>query len=321
MNKKEWIAILAPLSLAWIIDRVIKWWAVEHLKVPFTVGNLRFIYLENHGAMLGLFSDLPAVLRIVSLSTGGAFLLVIFGILQYLMPIKSYRLRAGMSLLLGGILGNVYDRIVYGYVIDYISFKWGDFNSPVFNFADFIQWVGYGLIFITLTTTADLLWPESESRKKLWVNPDFQIKHSLQLLAVGIGVAIISGVFSFTYFRVTILEIAGSDPKILNKFLNPYLVTYIVVILAFAAILMATGRYISHRVAGPVYAFEKYMREFMDGNYREFKVRGKDEFKQLEMLARDLVDHINALKGQAPQLNSSNEEGQSSGSDDTILSK
>lgn len=40
------------------------------------------------------------------------------------------------SLLLGGIVGNLIDRIVYGYVIDYLSFSFGNYNFPVFNFAD-----------------------------------------------------------------------------------------------------------------------------------------------------------------------------------------
>ena len=55
---------------------------------------------HNPGAMLGLFSDLPPVLRIVSLSTGGAFLVVIYALIQYLLPIKSLILRSGMSVLL-----------------------------------------------------------------------------------------------------------------------------------------------------------------------------------------------------------------------------
>ena len=40
------------------------------------------------------------------------------------------------SLLVGGILGNLVDRIVHGYVIDYISLIFGKFSFPIFNFAD-----------------------------------------------------------------------------------------------------------------------------------------------------------------------------------------
>lgn len=306
MTRKEWFAVLIPLMLVWLLDRGTKWLASNYLSQNYILGNLRLVYLENHGAMLGLFSELPAVLRIVSLSTGGAFLIVIFSILQYLMPIKSLVLRAGMSTLLGGILGNVYDRIVFGFVIDFISFRWGDLNSPVLNVADALQWVGYLMIFTALVKEGEILWPESESRKRLWINPDFQLRHSLQLLAVGIGVAIITGVFAFTYFRVTMIELIGMNPRILNKFLNPFLLTYIVVVLAFAAILLATGRYLSHRVAGPIYAFEKYVRNLMNEEIYPLKLRSRDEFQELEQLSRDLANYVEKIKkGNPTEVNQS----------------
>ena len=40
------------------------------------------------------------------------------------------------SLFIAGVLGNLVDRLVYGYVIDYLSFNFGNFFFPIFNFAD-----------------------------------------------------------------------------------------------------------------------------------------------------------------------------------------
>ena len=51
-------------------------------------------------------------------------------------------------MLLGGIMGNMIDRILYGYVIDYLSFNLFGFNAPIFNLADTFIVVSVILIFI-----------------------------------------------------------------------------------------------------------------------------------------------------------------------------
>src|SRR5437868_2838520 len=120
VTKRHWLlVVILPFLGAWGIDRITKVFA-EKVSGFLMYGPFGITLHHNHGALLGLFSDLPAVLRIVSLSTGGAFLIFTFFILQYLLPTKSFKLRGGMSLLMGGIIGNVTDRILYGYVIDYI---------------------------------------------------------------------------------------------------------------------------------------------------------------------------------------------------------
>src|SRR5471030_2820916 len=147
MKRRDWIYVLLPLLISWLLDRTTKMWA-SHLIFSHFYGPIGFVLHHNPGAILGLFSDLPNVLRIVSLSTGGAFLLFLFGIIQFLLPTKSLTLRIGLSLLISGIIGNVTDRILWGYVVDFIIFGAHGTYSPAFNFADAIQWVGYGCIVV-----------------------------------------------------------------------------------------------------------------------------------------------------------------------------
>ena len=54
------------------------------------------------------------------------------------------------SLLIGGIVGNLIDRIVHGYVIDYLSFNFGKYYFPVFNFADMCIVVAILIIIIRM---------------------------------------------------------------------------------------------------------------------------------------------------------------------------
>lgn len=295
MEKKDWFKVILPLFLCIIIDQLTKNWASDLIGIK-SYGILHFALHHNHGAMLGLFSDLPSVLRIVSLSTGGAFLLCTYALLQYLLPLKSLKLRIGMSLLIGGILGNVLDRIMWGYVIDFIIFGNFKMMSPAFNFADAIQWVGYFLIVYTIIKDGDLLWPENNIRKKYWVNMHFQLKYSFVLMGVGIALTLIGLVFSYTYLKVTISDLVGDNDQVINKFIIPYVITYSVISLAFSFILFTIGKIMSHRIAGPLYAFERFLEDVMSGKETQLKLRAGDEFKHLEKLSNEIKVKIEKIR-------------------------
>lgn len=313
MKKHEWVLVLFPLVLTWSIDQVSKFFA-SGIDAPHSWGYLNFVLHHNHGAMLGLFSDLPSVLRIVSLSTGGAFLICIFALIQFLLPIKSLTLRAGMSILLGGIIGNVTDRIIYGYVIDFVVLgKLGSsFSSPAFNLADALQWLGYAMVFYALIREGEILWPEQNARKKYWVNTRFQLKFCFILMGVGTGLALITGVFSYTYLKVTIDTLVGRNEYLANKYLVPYTITYTIISIAVAGILFAIGRFISHKTAGPIYAFEKFLDDIMGGNDRELKLRSGDDFKHLEEVADKLREFVRVNQESLPSQQTEDEQDSTS---------
>jgi signal peptidase II len=296
MKKREWLIVFLPLVAVWYIDRITKSWAMGLVDVQ-SFGFIHFALHHNPGAMLGLFADLPPVLRIVSLSTGGAFLVVIYSLIQYLLPIKSLPLRSGMSILLGGILGNVTDRILWGHVVDFIILGTPGMSTPAFNLADALQWVGYGMIAYIITRYGETLWPEKNARKGFWINPKFQLKYCYLLLGVGLSLSLVALVFSYTYMKVVIADIVGNNPVIMEKFLTPFIYTFLVISLGFGVGLFAVGKVISHKIAGPVYAFEKYVGELISAHstgkqVRKFHLRTNDEFKELEPLAHSLKENF-----------------------------
>jgi len=292
MKKQEWLLIFLPLVVVWYLDRITKSWAVNITDIQ-SFGFIHFALHHNPGAMLGLFSDLPPVLRIVSLSTGGAFLVVIYALIQYLLPLKSLILRTGMSVLLGGILGNVTDRILWGHVVDFIILGKEGFASPAFNLADALQWVGYAMIVYAVTRDGEILWPENNNRKRFWINMKFQLKYCYMLLGVGLSISLIALVFSYTYIKVVLTEFVGNNPMVMDRFLTPFLITFAVISVAFSVGLFAVGKIISHKIAGPIYAFDKYIKDLMaahekGADIRKFKLRTNDEFKELESIAHEI---------------------------------
>ena len=192
VRKHEWLIIISSVFLVWILDYITKQWALTSITSLEFYGPFGFVLHRNPGAMLGMFSDLPPLLRIVSLSTGGAFLIFTYASIQYLLPMRGIPLRLGMSFLLGGILGNVTDRIIWGAVVDFLLIGNKEFASPAFNVADAIQWVGYAMVVYSLIKDGQKLWPTENSRKRVWVLPKFQLRFIAVLLAIGLGFAIIS---------------------------------------------------------------------------------------------------------------------------------
>lgn len=288
---------MLPLLITWLTDRLTKQWATK-LDGITEFGPITFILHQNHGAILGLFSDLPAVLRIVSLATCGAFLLCSYAFIQYLLPIKSLKLRVGLSILIGGIIGNVTDRIIWGYVVDFVVIGNLNASTPAFNLADALQWVGYLMILWAFIVEGQLLWPETNYRRQYWVNLKFQLRYCFLLMAVGASLTLISAVFSYTYLRVTIVELVGNNDFLINKFLVPYLLTYSIICVAFCAILFAVGRLISHRIAGPLYAFEKFLDDLLNGTPRRLKLRAGDEFTHLEELADGISERVAKIRSE-----------------------
>ncbi len=303
MTKRDWALNIGTVCGIWAIDFISKMAARHFIHGLKFYGPLGFIVHYNPGAMLGTFSTLPPVLRIVSLSTGGAFLVFIYLALQYLIPKQAKRLRIGMSILLGGILGNVTDRILRGRVTDFILFNAFHHLTPAFNLADSVQWIGYALIVFSLIKDGHLYWPEYNIRRKIWVNPTFQIRFITMLMAMGLGFVLISGVFFYTYLKVSINAlVAGAIPVIEHRYLVPFFITYGVISCGFLLILFMVGRIVSHRTAGPLYAFEKFLTDILDGKDRELKLREADDFQHLEELARKLRNYVRQANANSSQV-------------------
>lgn len=312
MKKRDWILVIGLLLVTWGIDQLTKWIALETITQLQFYGPFGLVLHRNPGAILGAFSSLPPILRVVSLSTGGAFLIFIYGSIQYLLPRRSLVLRCGMSILLGGILGNVTDRIIDGSVVDFLLLGSPKMSTPAFNFADAIQWVGYFMVVYSLLKEGAQIWPNENERKKVWILPKFQLKYCFMLMFIGLGFSLVAGVFSYTYISITIEDIVIGPAAILQrKFLIPFLQVYAVISLGFMATLFMIGRTLSHRTAGPLIAFEMFLDDVMHGKDRPLRLRAGDEFHHLEELAEMVRERLKT------NFRAVNEEGQEN-SEETV---
>lgn len=113
-------------------------------QVVLIPGVLRFTYVENRGMAFGLLSDHRWVFLV--LSTVGIILMCLY--LWYYA--KTTLSRVGLSLVIAGGIGNMIDRLVLGFVVDFIDFCAFDFWVWVFNIADAAVCVGAAIFMLDL---------------------------------------------------------------------------------------------------------------------------------------------------------------------------
>ena len=96
----------------------------------------------------GLFASSGSPFRVVLLSGFAVAAAVIVVIYSVQSPVSQRLLQTALALILGGALGNLYDRLLYGYVVDFLEFYVGSYSWPTFNIADTAISIGVGVLAI-----------------------------------------------------------------------------------------------------------------------------------------------------------------------------
>ena len=159
MSKKVYIIALT----LFIIDQLSKSLISTYLKLNESILIIKDFfyirYINNHGASFGMLSNSKLLLIILSI-------IAIIIILRYMNSFKKNKINMiGFGLVLGGILGNLSDRILFGYVKDFLDFVIFNYNFPVFNLADIFIVIGVVILIISILRGEDKNGSKSSRRK------------------------------------------------------------------------------------------------------------------------------------------------------------
>jgi signal peptidase II len=158
-NNVETVPTAGQKSLRWLMvsllvivfDQITKWLVVANMfefQRIYLIPSLDLVRYHNTGAAFSLFADGGGWQHWLFTSVA---IVVSFGILwyQWSLPAKGCRtLATGLALVLGGAIGNVIDRLMYGHVVDFILAYYKEWAWPAFNVADSAISVGVTLIII-----------------------------------------------------------------------------------------------------------------------------------------------------------------------------
>lgn len=131
------------IVLGIILDRLTKNYAINNLiENPYNGTLFNFTYLENRGAAFGILQDRRIFFIILTLA-------IVCALVYYFL--KNYKtnpkvLNIALAMIISGAIGNFYDRLFQGYVVDFIEFAF--VNFPVFNIADIFVTIGSILLII-----------------------------------------------------------------------------------------------------------------------------------------------------------------------------
>ena len=140
-----WI-MLASTAILIGIDQITKIWAISDLSngrtIPVIDGVFEFAFAKNTGVAFSMLEGQRWIFIPITI--------IISVLLMFIMlrsPLRKYKLfNITCVLILAGAIGNLIDRIIYGYVVDFLHATFIDF--PIFNFADCCVVIGAGLLFV-----------------------------------------------------------------------------------------------------------------------------------------------------------------------------
>ena len=201
------------------------------------------------------------------------------------LPRKLLWLKIGISCVFSGFAGNWIDKIGGSCVLDFIKWAPSPHLSLWFNTADMAQTCGWLIIFAQGFFLRKSIWRANE-RRKSWL-----AMRGPQLWFVGFCVLGFICLASF-FLLINYQFLAFAD---LPSFSNireigwSFFKFSILILLFLCAAVGAFFFYLSNKIYGPLYAFEKYLKALIKGEKpKKLKLRKNDQFKHLEDLAQEI---------------------------------
>jgi signal peptidase II len=151
-RKHAVIALVAPLVLA--LDQATKAAVAGRYFVgetrPVLGDFLSLTYVRNTGAAFGILAHADPAVRLPFFVAVPVVALAAISFIFRRIPRQDARLSSALALVIAGAVGNLIDRVRFGYVNDFLDFHWGGNHFPAFNVADAAICVGVGILMLDL---------------------------------------------------------------------------------------------------------------------------------------------------------------------------
>jgi signal peptidase II len=145
------------------LDRLTKWIIESQVSFLDTYrvvpGFFDIVHSQNRGVAFGLFNDSTSEWRTALLALFSIVAVVAVGAMLWRPERLDRKTLWGFVLVLGGAAGNVFDRLVFGRVTDFLELYVGQYHWPTFNVADTAIVIGCGLLLL------DVLRPKSQAAR------------------------------------------------------------------------------------------------------------------------------------------------------------
>ena len=159
---RKWYLLIALAVV--LLDRLSKWTVARalplHESVQIVPSFFRLTHVQNRGAAFGIFDESPTAWKLGILIF---FSLIALAVVLTILWKNSHQFSLSgiaLSLVLGGAMGNLWDRLMSGYVVDFLDFYIGSYHWPAFNVADSAIVIGAILL------VGEILFTKNPQRQK-----------------------------------------------------------------------------------------------------------------------------------------------------------
>ena len=150
----RWLMMLIAATIV-VLDRVTKMWIVAHIKMGHAIVVIprvfRLTHVLNTGAAFSMFESSPSPVLVRNLLIGFSLVaVVVVLVLLWKMGRSVSMTSIALALIMGGAIGNLYDRIRLQYVVDFLEVHIFSYHWPDFNVADSAIVVGACLLLLEM---------------------------------------------------------------------------------------------------------------------------------------------------------------------------
>lgn len=147
MKKDNGLYWLLLAVVVFVIDIASKFWIVKNFFLFESVNLLPFFsitYVRNIGAAFSIFEGQRWILAAIAF--------IVSTVIVYMLYRNKHKQKLenlSLALILGGALGNLFDRLYHGFVVDFLDVNFGDWHYPTFNIADCAICLGIGVFILS----------------------------------------------------------------------------------------------------------------------------------------------------------------------------
>lgn len=153
------LALITPIIIG--LDQFTKFLVIQKFRlgetIPMISGFFNLTYIRNTGAAFGIFAQSHPSFRIPFFVAVPIIALGAIGYIFKKIAHADLKLSSALSLVIGGAIGNLIDRIQLGYVVDFLDFHWSyEYHFPAFNVADSAICVGVAILMLDLVAQKEV---------------------------------------------------------------------------------------------------------------------------------------------------------------------
>lgn len=150
-----------------LVDQSSKWMVASNITLHDSItvlpGFFRLTHVQNSGAAFGLFAESASEWKVAILILFSLLALVVVSALLWKNSHSMTTTGVGLALILGGALGNLWDRLLTGHVVDFFDFYLGTYHWPAFNIAD------SAIVLGALLLVSEILFAKTPAEQKVTI--------------------------------------------------------------------------------------------------------------------------------------------------------